>query len=524
MRVSGKEENRIWFVLLFALLAGYLSAFAIINFAGLPWFLDADAYSDTLIARYIWEQKRLFPQGWVYGNQYYVIATPVLAALFYGLTGSMNLAMALATSIMTLLLLLALWWMLRPFLSCTQVLAAEMALVPAALAMDLHYKVEGQLLFVIASYYACYLLTALVVWGDYLRGLFRGKGLLCLSFPLGLLLSFACGMQSLRQTCIMVLPLLAFEGLRVLAMLLGAAGRSWRPTVRALGYAAANLAGLLLIRALSIPSTTIYGSVEPLSPDRLSRQLDRAAEAVAQITGLSYWDTYDPGWFIALFSLTSIGAVLLALWNAARRQLRGGDRARERAPLDVLLALCVLSLLAVLSSSLVLDIEIRGVYLFLWYLLVALSAASLLAGRGRQLVLFCLCLLSLGNLHVSYSGNVRTALQRPDNTWSMVGEALMDFDFELLYGRWDFANMAAGYTDGKVISAAWYGEVGHVLGYINPQDCYAPEDNDRAVYLFRPEEVEEGMALAESMGAELTLIWETPGALLYTSDKQLMWK
>ena len=189
-----------------------------------------------------------------------------------------------------------------------------------------------------------------------------------------------------------------------------------------------------------------------------------------------------------------------------------------------LLALCVLSLLAVLSSSLVLDIEIRGVYLFLWYLLVALSAASLLAGRGRQLVLFCLCLLSLGNLHVSYSGNVRTALQRPDNTWSMVGEALMDFDFELLYGRWDFANMAAGYTDGKVISAAWYGEVGHVLGYINPQDCYAPEDNDRAVYLFRPEEVEEGMALAESMGAELTLIWETPGALLYTSDKQLMWK
>lgn len=94
-------------------------------------------------------------------------------------------------------------------------------------------------------------------------------------------------------------------------------------------------------------------------------------------------DTYGPAWFIALFSLASIAVVLLALWNSAYRWLRRRDEARENAPLDVLLALCVISLLAVLSSSLVLNIEIRSVYLFMWYMLVSLSAASLARRYAR---------------------------------------------------------------------------------------------------------------------------------------------
>ena len=112
-----RSERTAWFAALGLLLLGYLAAFAVINFIGLPWFLGADTYGDTLVARYMWEQKTVFPEGWVFGNQYYVVATPVLAALFYGLTGSMNFAMALATTAMTAFLLLALWWMLRPFLN-----------------------------------------------------------------------------------------------------------------------------------------------------------------------------------------------------------------------------------------------------------------------------------------------------------------------------------------------------------------------------------------------------------------------
>ena len=97
----GIRRERMWQFALLALLAAYLLVFSIINFCGFTDFMTPDIYSDTLAARYMWEQKSLFPEGWVFGNQYYVVATPVLSALFYGLIGSMNLAMAIATTVMT---------------------------------------------------------------------------------------------------------------------------------------------------------------------------------------------------------------------------------------------------------------------------------------------------------------------------------------------------------------------------------------------------------------------------------------
>ena len=111
----GGRKEWPWRAILLVLLGLYLLAFCIINFIGFGDFVSADMYSDSLLARYMWEQKSLFPEGWVFGNQYYVIATPVVAALFYGLTGSMNLAMILATTAMGLGLLISFWWMVRPF-------------------------------------------------------------------------------------------------------------------------------------------------------------------------------------------------------------------------------------------------------------------------------------------------------------------------------------------------------------------------------------------------------------------------
>ena len=77
-------------------LAAFFAVFAVTDFVYLPRLVDGDIYADMLLAREIWRQRCLFPSNWVYGNQYYTIATPVAAALFYGLTGSMNVSMAAA--------------------------------------------------------------------------------------------------------------------------------------------------------------------------------------------------------------------------------------------------------------------------------------------------------------------------------------------------------------------------------------------------------------------------------------------
>ena len=87
--LNEKQERTFSLIIILVLLA-YFAVFAIVNFAGFAYFCNADMYEDTLVARLMWEQKTLFPANYIFGNQYYVIATPVFAALFYGRTGSMN--------------------------------------------------------------------------------------------------------------------------------------------------------------------------------------------------------------------------------------------------------------------------------------------------------------------------------------------------------------------------------------------------------------------------------------------------
>ena len=113
--VQNRKVDLVLTVLLLLVLLAYLALYACADFGAFARLSTADMYEDTLAARLMWEEGTLFPRRYLFGNQFYVIATPVLAALFYGITGSMNNAMAIATTCMSLLLLLSLDWMLRPF-------------------------------------------------------------------------------------------------------------------------------------------------------------------------------------------------------------------------------------------------------------------------------------------------------------------------------------------------------------------------------------------------------------------------
>ena len=157
-------------ILILLSLLCYLFCFGIINFLGFERFCTTDMYEDTLVARLIWEQKSLFPDNYLFGNQFYVIATPVLAALFYGITGSMNLAMGLATTVMSLLVLLALNWMIKPFVKKAELRCCSLLLMLAAsFGPNTIIREDGQLFFVMCSFYACYLITFFFLLGDYTR-------------------------------------------------------------------------------------------------------------------------------------------------------------------------------------------------------------------------------------------------------------------------------------------------------------------------------------------------------------------
>lgn len=502
----------------------YLAVFAVINFSGFSELLTPDMYSDTLVARMMWEQKTIFPEGWVFGNQYYVVATPVLAALFYGLTCSMNLAMSLATTVMAGLILISLYYLISPFVSKRLSLASLAALCAVVIGIDLTYKTEVQLFFVLASYYACYLIGYFTVVGDYLRGLFLGKKMFTGGFLLSVALCFCLGMQSIRQTIVMILPIVAFEGLRlIITFLKNRKKLNLRQTLRVAFYTLSNIFGVLTIQKLDVPAVTIYGGFEFSSPDRWADNLNTAIRAMGSVTGLRYADDYEPGWFILLFSAVSIAVVIFALVKIAfykKVHFQG---------LEAAIIISTLSIVILFVGSIFVNISLRSVYFFVWYALVALCCAYLLRelkGLRKNLTAVLLCILALMNLHYSYAPaliHINDA-KAYHSVSDEISSYLVKSDFEIIYGDWASTAQIAAKTDGRIILGAWHNEIFKVLPYINAVDIYTEADNEWAGYLIADGEVSTAAEHAEKIGAELIFVEDFGEYKLFYSTKQLMKK
>ena len=519
-----KEHKTERFLLALILLVClcYLAVFAVINFVGFEQFGTPDMYVDTLVGKLMWEEKTLFPYAFVFGNQLYIVATPVLSALFYGLTGSPNTAMALATTMMTLLIIGSLWWMLRPWMKGRLSFACTLLmLLSCVFGNELVLQDEGQLFFVMCSYYACYLIALFVVLGDYERSV-TDPGLRPLPLVLSLLLCFATGMQSLRQTCIMVLPILAFEGLQ---MFLGfrkqgkAILRQRKmPLLRSLAYAAFNFAGRFVVGLLDVRQQTIF---DKPPEDFLQRIID-VLYACRDVVGFG-WANEECPFFILLF-VFQMAVLGFALWMQVKSL--GGESNR----LSELWWLLLISLAAVIAAALFTSLKIRSIYLFTYYPLLALSIVILMerlpVKRGRLLALL-LCVLSLGNLYYSYYDEFRQSFREPQDSAAKVAQWAVENGYELVYGNFSFAapNVAL-YSDGALTAGSWNDEIMlKALGYLNLQNIYSEEDTNRAIYIFMPWEQDYAYEAAENAGATLTRIDEEVcgGKDIFTSDVQLMY-
>ena len=499
-------------------MACYFAVFAVINFKCFARFCEQDMYADTLVAMMMWEQKSLFPLGYVFGNQLYVVATPVLAALFYGLTGSPNTAMALATTVMSALILLSFFWLLRPVVKRGLSLAcAALMLVACAFGDKLVNQEMGQLLFVFCSYYACYLITLFVVLGDYTRSVTE-PGLRPLPLVLSLLLCFAIGMQSLRQTCIMVLPILAFEGLQLLGF--RAQGRAAfqarkMPRLRALAYAGANMAGLLFVKLFPVHQYTIFDS----APAGLSQRLADIYVAFRDVAGFG-WAGPEHPFFILLLAFQ-----LALLFGALALQLRN---IRRPSALSDLWWLLLISIAAVTAAALVTSLRIRAVYLFMYYPLLALSVALVLEQTGPRLrctASLALCLLSLVNLYCSYIPSVRSALAPREEPLEQISAWAVENGYELVYGNHtSVAPGIAAYSDGALVAGCWDEEIMFkAKPYLNIQNIYSLEDAERAIFVFMPWELDYAREAAMNAGAELTFHGQYGALSVYTSTVQLMY-
>lgn len=521
---TDKTEKLLTALVILALLCFFV-IFAILNFKGFADLCTADMYEDTLVARMMAEQRTLFPVDYVFGNQYYVVATPVVSALFYAVTGSQNTSMALATTLMSAFILLSLVWMLRPFVRNTlTLLCAMLALVGGVAAPMLPMMEQGQLLFTQASFYACYLITTFVVFGDYVRAEKEG-GLRAAPLLLSLLLCFGTGMQSMRQTCVTILPVLCFELLQALRRKhsLGAfwpAGHRGR-LFRALGYAAANMAGSCFVKLLKVPRHTIYSGRSILDGARVSEKLQGLQDAYMDISGLRWVGEKYPLFFTLIFGFFS--CVLIFAVIIAFRDLDKDDDCVAKY-----WWLTIISLAGVAAASFVTKISLRSIYLFMYYPLLAFSLVLVmgrLKGKLRRAFVSLLCLLTLLNAYYSYHESVELSLDETPSAEELACRFIMERGSELVYGANAHpATSVAVYSDGALIAGNWDDEIiFKVVPYINIQSIYTMDDYARATFVFQPWEVEGAMNEAIIGGGEFTVLATFGDLTLCSCTKQMMY-
>ena len=425
-----------------ALIAGsllYLVSIIWINFNGNQWY-SFDIYSDAFVAKLMAEQNTLFPDNWVFGNQYYVIATPVLAALIYTACHNSVLALAIASCIMTVAVLFCFYWCIRPFVKKRSTWVGVFCMSGAVILGNSasSYMNGLQYFYTMASFYACYVFVIFLTLGLFFR-LLSSKRINSLAVALNLLFSIALGMQSLRGTLVLHLPLLAVS---VLLLFFKKIGKM--PLLFSVTLLIANVIGILVMKYIPTQSIAIISDVKlTLEPAELIGHLTNTFSEFLTITGLSFFQRgikWLPLFCIATFFF---GVVLWSIITIIRE--------KDFSVISIAILFCLVSVLSVIAVG-ILMFQVRSIYFFVWYLLVVFSFVYLIEKINRQ-NLFTVAILLCGA--ASYFFNFYpdfSHFQSRNHFYQQISDELIEEKIDCVYYDWHTSPLFAVFSQDRIVS------------------------------------------------------------------------
>lgn len=496
----------------------YLAAIFYINFAQMPSAYITDMYTDILVAVRMWEQKTFFPSNWIFGNQLYVAATPAVAALLYGICGNAVDAMSAASCVMTVGVLLSFDYMVKAaFPAGRERLFGAAAFLAIVLAFgDAIWAENGwQLLFTMCSYYACYAINAFLAFGCYLRCR-SGKRLSWLTVAAVCVLSFAVGIQSLRQTAVMALPLVVLALWQLLRRKPGPL--PGRTLTVAGAIFASNIGGNIARNFLNVRQEVFFGEIA------LTKGRDIPAAAWNSLkVALALFGENDPSplrmELLALFLI--LAAVLL--WRGRREM---GEDAKS------LLALLLLGALGVAGADTVTTMPVREIYYFMLYPLLACLAVYVFSNRQMVLkgaMLALLCAVFCTSFRADVLEPCRWARDGKYEIYHTISDDLRRGGYTTVYSGWNGGEKIAiaAMEDGEELRAGFweYADTPFVPArYLCDTDLFEADPRHTAYVFFGAEETAYCKAAAAKRGIQLTLLLEYPDSdiYLYTAPVNLM--
>lgn len=519
MKIQVKEKSKsekIFSAVLTLLIVTFIGMVFYINFSCNPEYYDGDIYNDINYAKEAWKAKSIFPKNWIFGNQTYVVATPVLAALFYGITGNGFTAMAIASCIMTVFVILTYDWMTRTLFSYNERTAGFLFMI-GFLLLKAHVATSQQgiqAFFTMASYYACYLINAFIVYGCYVRirqGKFTGKHIVLA--VIGVALSFGTGMQSLRQTAVMALPLVACEVLLIIIY-------SIKDKKFAISYSTlfsaivfiSNIAGLIVMKFIEINQSSIYGTTALVKSFRaFGEKLFYNIEYVAMTFGLDALKLRIR-FAVSVFFLIII---LIGFILCVKDFFKDKSNNQGRFTLTVLLTFgCV----SVFAAGVLTDVVNRALYYFMIYPLLAICVSYIIVKceKKRGLLVSVISAFAAGMIIFRMVGTVGEIKAGKDknSTAHQIANYMLDNGYDTIYSVFGLSGVVDGaenviVASGDKIHLVQFKRVDRSkpmkpVEYLCVKDDYRRRDNSKSLYLLRDYELPKVRQLAEKYGISMT--------------------
>lgn len=517
LRLKEKKKSDITLsVILTILLLAFLGLVFYVNLSCNPEYYDGDIYNDINYAKEAWKAKSIFPKDWIFGNQTYVVATPVLAALFYGIIGNGFTAMAIASCIMTVLIVLTYDWMTRTLFSYNERMAGFLFLI-GVLLLKAHVATSQQgiqAFFTMASYYACYLINAFIVYGCYIRlrkGEFSGKHIAM--SVIGIALSFGTGMQSLRQTAVMALPLVACEILMII--IYSIRDKKFAISSSTLFSAivfVSNIAGLIAMKFIEINQNSIYGTTAFVKS--LKEFLEKGffnVEYVVLTFGLDSLELRVRLVVSTVFLLIILIGFILCVKDFFKNKCIDQGR-------FALVMLLTLGCVSVFAAGVLTDVVNRALYYFMIYPLLAVCVSYIIVKYpGKRKAFFSIIAVFVAGMiafrTVGAVGEIKNGKDE-NSTAHQIANYMLDNGYDTIYSVFGLSGIMDGaeniiVASGDKIHLVQYKRVDRSkpmkpVEYLCVKDGYKQWDNEKSLYLLREWELPKVRELAEKYGVEMT--------------------
>lgn len=484
------------------------------NLSCVPDYYYGDMICDINYAREAWRAKSLFPDNWIFGNQLYVFATPVLAALIYGITSNAVIATAIASCIMTVAVYLSFDWMLKPLCSYNERLGGFLVmiwfiLVRRHIAAD---AIGAQIFFTMASYYSCYIIAAFIAFGCYIRirkNVWKKTDYIFLA--VSLLLSFALGVQSLRQTAIMTLPLVVCE---IVLIIIDSVRRNklfpTKSTAFTVGIFVSNIAGLFAVKFLKINQKTIYGETKiELSEHRI---IGNTVENIINFCKL-FKSVNVPIIVSVIIAVAVVGLILFSIIvgivNLAKNK---GEDTTDFSVIFLFLLGCA----SVFFIGVFTQVETREIYYFMVFPLVSVCSAFLLKSYPIKAkyfyIVFAVMFAGLMGLRtVTVCKEIKTGTDSENSSYKAAQYAL-DNGYECIFASFGSGANVFVAADDK-LPIVFYGNETDKdyfvpIDYLCVKDSYLKYDNEKTLYYMIERRIKSETEEAERLGVKVEKVAE----------------